>query len=236
MAGKYSRFKLFGSKVPKYLLPLACETILSIILKNYSTWVDPACIYLIANRNDQIFFPIVRSTLKNLSIPWSNLIYIDDTSSQLETALASSEILPTTEHTKPITFANIDTVIKDRQKFFEILSSCSEDMSCLDTFNGTNIQYSYAQVDKKGFVTGVADKKIISEFACSGLYGFGSYEYMHNLATSILSTSGSANFTRLYHEYILRNNQVLYTYTPQADKTIVLGTPEEYVINIHRFS
>ena len=29
MAGKYSRFKLFGSKVPKYLLPLATKTVLS---------------------------------------------------------------------------------------------------------------------------------------------------------------------------------------------------------------
>ena len=35
MAGKYSRFKLFGSKVPKYLLPLSNGTVLFKIIELY---------------------------------------------------------------------------------------------------------------------------------------------------------------------------------------------------------
>jgi len=94
MAGKYTRFKLFGNKVPKYLLPLGAETILSIIIDQFMRSIPKAQVYLIANRHDQIFFPIVRSIMDKHDIDTSNIIYIDDTSSQLETALHVSELLP----------------------------------------------------------------------------------------------------------------------------------------------
>ena len=236
MAGKYSRFRLFGSQIPKYLLPLGSETVLAIILRNYVKWVDPKKVFLIANRNDQIFFPIVRSTLKKFSIPWDNLIYIDDTSSQLETATASSELLSTSAKKKPVAFANIDTVLKNRKTFFDALSACSEEMGAVDTFNGTSIQYSYANIDENSLVTDIIDQKIISEYACSGLYGFGSYQYMHKIANDILKRSGSSNFTQLYQEYIQNNHKVIATHVESPLNTIVLGTPEEYVINIHKFA
>ena len=236
MAGKYSRFKLFGSKVPKYLLPLGAETVLSIILDNYAKWITPANIFLIANRNDQIFFPIVRSTLSKYSIPWNNLLYIDDTESQLETATATSEILPASSYNDPIAFANIDTVLKNRSTFFRSLLSCSSEMACLDTFSGTSIQYSYADISEQGVVADVVDNKIISEYACSGLYGFGSYTHMSSISDALLKQSGTANFTSLYQEYINSGSEVIATHMTSPDNTIVLGTPEEYVINIHRFS
>ena len=37
MAGQYSRFKLFGSKVPKYLLPLGTETILAEVIRRFAS-------------------------------------------------------------------------------------------------------------------------------------------------------------------------------------------------------
>ena len=206
-----------------------------IILRNYVEWVDSNKIFLIANRNDQIFFPIVRSTLKKFYIPWDNLIYIDDTSSQLETAIASSEILSPSAKKNPIAFANIDTVLQDRKSFFDALSLCSSDMAALDTFNGTSIQYSYANVGKDGLVSDIVDQKIISEYACSGLYGFGSYEYMHEIASDLLRKSGSSNFTHLYQEYIHKHIAIVATHTESPLSTIVLGTPESMLSTFTSF-
>jgi hypothetical protein len=235
MAGKYARFRLFGSKVPKYLLPLGSHTILSEIVKRFRSSAPSARILLIANRSDQIFFPIVRSIMSMHSLPSEDLIYIDDTSSQLETALYASELLSTSDHNMPCAFANIDTILYNRTHFFTELMGMDPRAGRLDTFPGENNQYSYARIDNFNRVLDVVDKNIISNMACSGLYGFGSYAFMSHIANGVLRKSGKAGFTDLYIEYINLGLPLIASHEVCRDYTIVLGTPEEYVINIHRF-
>jgi dTDP-glucose pyrophosphorylase len=235
MAGKYSRFKLFGNQIPKYLLPLGAETILAEVIKQYLRSTKISKIYLIANRHDQIFFPIVRSIMGKYNINHKHLIYIDDTASQLETALTTHELLPSDQLNLPIAFANIDTVLFNRTSFFESLESGEPKLGFLDTFNGESKQYSYARLDEAFKVIDVVDKSAISQYACSGLYGFGSYSFMAKVASHLLKENGIANFTDLYRKYIFNNENVYAHYTKNSSHTIVLGTPEEYLINIHRF-
>ena len=235
MAGKYTRFKLFGNKVPKYLLPLGAETILSIIIDQFLRSTPNVQLYLIANRHDQIFFPIVRSIMERHNIDISNIIYIDDTSSQLETALHASELLPLDLIDYAVAFANIDTVLRGRERFFQALEHCTPEGALLDTFQGDSNQYSYVRVEGETKVVDIADRNVISSCACSGLYGFGSFSYMANLAAGLLRVNGEANFTDLYKQYILLGNDVNAYHYNNLLHTIVLGTPEEYVINIHRF-
>jgi hypothetical protein len=235
MAGKYSRFKLFGSKVPKYLLPLGAETILAEVIKQFKHSSPKCKIYLIANRNDQIFFPIVKSIMRKYNIKETSLIYIQDTSSQLETALNLSELLPREQYDLPIAYSNIDTILFNRKDFFEKLNKCEKQNAILDTFIGESKQYSYARIDSNHKVIDVADRNIISNNACSGLYGFGSFSEMSMLAEGLLRNDGESSFTSLY-KYYLNNRREVYSHnTSQLGSTVVLGTPEEYVINIHRF-
>ena len=235
MAGKYSRFRLFGSKVPKYLLPLGSGTILATIIKNFLNSAPYCKLKLIANRQDQIFYPIVRSIMDKYGVDRKSLIYVDDTSSQLETALCSSELIDFKQFAYPLAFANIDTVLAERHNFFEALKKSGPETGLLDTFKGSNKQYSYARVDEQGRVFDVVDKNVISSYACSGLYGFGSYSTMIEIATELLRTRREANFTDLYNKYLSEDKEVSALYTEDPKNTIVLGTPEEYVINIHRF-
>lgn len=235
MAGKYTRFRLFGNKIPKYLLPLGTETILAQVIKNYLTSAPNCNIYLIANRNDQIFFPIVRSIMNKYNICSKNLIYIDDTSSQLETAITSKNLLHKSQHIKPIAFANIDTILINRTSFFSNLQSANYDQGILDTFNGESKQYSFARIDQSNKVLDVVDKNVVSNNACSGLYGFGSFSEMIKIGDELLKEKPGANFTNIYQKYISMGYEVQSNKTDDSSKTIVLGTPEEYVINIHRF-
>ena len=235
MAGKYSRFKLFGNKVPKYLLPLGSETMLSEVIKQFKRSAPTCQIALIANRSDQIFYPIVRSIMRKYGICSTSLIYIDDTSSQLETALNISDLLGSEQVKSSLAFANIDTILFERKEFFEMLANCDPEAGLIDIFPGENAQYSYARIVEDGKVVDVADKNVISEFACSGLYGFGSFSFMAKMATDLLRENGSASFTDLYKKYITEKKYVDSSISSNLSQTIVLGTPEEYVINIHRF-
>ena len=235
MAGKYSRFKLFGSKVPKYLLPLGAETMLAEVIKQFLRSAPNCKIHLIANRNDQIFYPIVRSIIGKYGIDHKSLIYIDDTSSQLETALASSDLLARDELFTPIAFANIDTILFGRSTFFNLLDKCEAEAGIIDTFKAANKYYSYIRANECNKVIDIVDKNIISSKACSGLYGFGSYSFMAKNAMILLKENSFANFTDLYKKYISSSHNVLAHHSEDFNNTIVLGTPEEYVINIHRF-
>jgi dTDP-glucose pyrophosphorylase len=235
MAGKYSRFKLFGNKVPKYLLPLGSETMLAEVIKQYLASAPNCKIYLIANRNDQIFYPIVRSIMNKYGINPKYLIYIDDTSSQLETALTAQDLLDQNQLTSPVAFANIDTILIDRSGFFRDLEKVQPEIGIIDTFKGASKQYSYARIDNTNIVVDVVDKNVISTNACSGLYGFGSYSIMAKTATELLKANGESSFSNLYQKYITLGRRVYAHYEDDLGKTIVLGTPEEYVINIHRF-
>jgi len=235
MAGKYSRFRLFGSKIPKYLLPLGSETILSEVIKQLKYSAPSCSTFLIANRHDQIFYPIVRSIIEKYDISAKSLIYIDDTASQLETALVASDLFSTDQLNSPVAFANIDTIIKRRKPFFESLQSCRDDDGLLDTFNATNKQYSYVRTDNFGSVLDIVDHNVISSQACSGLYGFGSFSFMANQAVQILREDAKAGFTRLYKKYISSRYMLTSHHSENCQDTVVLGTPEEYVINIHRF-
>lgn len=235
MAGKYSRFRLFGNQIPKYLLPLARGTVLMEILNALHNSAVGADYFMIANRNDQMFYPILKSILGAYGIPIKNILYINDTNSQLETALNAVEFLDSGSIEKPIAFANIDTVVRNRGEFFNSLEGLGCDEALLDVFSGESKQYSYALAGEDGCVNHVVDKTVVSEYACSGLYGFGSFRSMREAAEKLVDEKESPNFTDLYNFNIKNSKKVYLKVSSNPADTCVMGTPEEYLINIHRF-
>jgi len=236
MAGKYSRFKLFGSKVPKYLLPLATKTVLMEVIEQYLSSCPALNIYLIANRADQLFFPIVRSIIKSFESSNIEIIYIDDTLSQVETATCLTNFRNPPNLQESVSFASIDTILINRKLYFEKLQNISGiKIGFLDTFEGYSSQYSYCLVDEKNTVSHVSEKRVISDEACSGLYGFGTYETFITNAKELMIKNRSANFSDLYNHLIEKNINVESLKSVGISNTIVLGTPEEYIKNIHRF-
>ena len=121
MAGKYSRFQSFGKKIPKYLLPLSSGTMLSEVIRQFKLSAPCSEIYLIANKADQLFVPVVQAIMSSYEIPLKNLTYIDDTVDQVSTALHVDDFLELASTDEPICFANIDTVLFNRRLFFEKL-------------------------------------------------------------------------------------------------------------------
>ncbi len=236
MAGKYSRFKLFGSKVPKYLLPLGSGTVLMEVINSLLVSSSPISVLLIANKDDQLFYPILKSVVAKFAIPAENILYIDDTRSQLETALYVSQLIGETKWDNPIVFMNIDTITKNRNDFFVSIEKLAQDSGLVDVFSAASHQYSFVNPGVDQQVLSISDGKPVSQLACSGLYGFGSFTFMMKRAKELLQSRSDANFTDLYNYIIKAGDKVMYCECIDKKNTLVLGTPEEYMINIHRFS
>lgn len=237
MAGKYQRFRLFGNKVPKYLMPLGKHTILWHVIYELVRSGPKVQIYLLANKEDRDFFPILKSILSDFSIDHKHVAFIDDTSSQLETALAINENFQGrfANDSDPIVFGNIDTIVKSRRSFFDRMSILEKNEGLIDSFCGSSHEYSYVKTNDSEIVDVVADGSRVSEQACSGLYGFGSASFFLLEAIEILRDSRSANFTELYANLVEKGYSNYVNHSSDMRDTIVLGTPEEYIVNIHRF-
>jgi len=234
MAGNYSRFIPFANRVPKYLLPLANGSILKEVIHQTTTSCQDCDLYFIANNKDQLFFPVLSAILESFDIPSNRLVFIDDTSSQLETATELSNFEGSLLESSPVVFMNIDTVLFHRKSFFKRLGELSgQDAGLIDVFQGYSNTYSYCLTEGDK-VKHVAEKKIISKIACSGLYGFGSLSFFRKYAEFSLSRDRKSNFTDLYNFIIESGHNVHYSLCENVADTIVLGTPQEYIKNIHR--
>jgi hypothetical protein len=237
MAGKYERFRLFGNKVPKYLMPLGRTTVLWHVIDEILRSNSDLNLYLLANDSDRDFQPIVRSIMDDFSIPIQNLAYIGDTASQLQTAASIFELFDGYFKISEtaIAFTNIDTILKNRRGFFDRLKDIGPESGLIDTFPGNSHEYSYIRAGENESVEDVADHSRMSEKACSGLYGFGSAQFFNKNYGNLLGEKSSGNFTDFYDELIKKRYPIDFYFNSDLRDTTVLGTPEEYIVNIHRF-
>lgn len=232
MAGKYERFRLFGNKVPKYLMPLGARTVLWHVIDKLVESNKDCNVFLIANERDIEFEPIVKSIMEELGISSKNIKYIKDTHSQLETALSGIDFIDKNSNDE-IVFTNIDTVLNNRSEYFQKIITISNDEALMDTFEGDSHEYSYVQVENERVIR-VVDKLPISGKACSGLYGFGSSSVFFTKAKNLFSEGNELSFTEIFNKYIEESKVVYCNHNDNRNDTVVLGTPEEYITNLHR--
>ena len=237
MAGKYERFRLFGNKVPKYLMPLGKATVLWHVIDEIIRSQRDLNIYLLANDSDRDFQPVIAAVMDDFSINKDNLAFINDTRSQLETAVSISDKFQGkfVGDRSPLAFANIDTIVKSRRGFFDTLAVIEENQGLIDTFIGSSHEYSYILAADNGEIRTVYDGSRVSDNACSGLYGFGSADFFCTEATKFLEEHEGGNFTSFYQTLISQGSTVFPNNNSDARDTLVLGTPEEYISNVHRF-
>ena len=94
------------------------------------------------------------------------------------------------------------------------------------TFESDSDSFSYAKVDNRGYVTEVAEKRVISEFASSGTYWFSSvglYEECY-ARQSNNNTYSELFVAPLYQELI---NGGIDVKIQQCEEVFPLGTPKD---------
>ena len=230
MAGLNTRFHDVGFDIPKYLLPWREETIIYEILKQLGTFDE---VLLLANKRDVYFMPDLIKTIEPLGLGKNNIHYIGDTNGQAHTAYIGASLLKNKLQTFFV--HNADTLLIGRD--FKSIESTMSD-AYVDVFIANNPKYSYVR-SKDGLVTEIAEKSSISPFASSGLYGFYNaqlYEKMYEALSE--NFTGKEMYIANVLDYMIQNNNLFVGLNELNNEyeTIVLGTPQEYGLEIARMN
>lgn len=229
MAGYNTRFHDVGFDVPKYLLPWSGQTILHDILKNLGKVEQ---LILVANKRDAYFKEQLVKTIEPLGWNEDNILYIGDTKGQAHTAAIGIEQLVNKEFT---TFVhNADTIIVGR-KINSIADMMQQKESCgyVDVFVGNSPKYSYVRAIDN-MVIEIVEKKQISPYASSGFYGFLTAEMYLEYYNSLSQADDELYIANVLQNMIQSDKKVFMNPLGNNQETIVLGSPQEYGIEIAR--
>lgn len=228
MAGYNTRFHDVGFDIPKYLLPWNGTTIIHDILKNFG---EVSQTVLVANKRDVYFKDQLLETIKPLGLNESNILYIGDTKGQAHTAAIGIGQLYHTE--LPTFIHNADTIVKGRS--LGLIADMMNDLydSYIDVFVGNSPKYSYVRAFEDT-VLEIVEKKQISPYASSGLYGFLTSSLYMSYYDSCIQQNNELFVADVIQSMITANRKVYMNGLSNNQETIVLGSPQEYGIEIAR--
>ena len=231
MAGLYSRFENFSLNVPKYLLPYKNQSIFYEIVNSFAS-KEIEKISFIVNKRDSNYFRLLEHQIKSLKIKKYNFIIIEKTNSQIETAYKGIAKINNNNFKIPIAITSIDTIIKNRNlKFYK--KQMKRNDCLVDIFGSSNRGYSFVIFDKAYNVKNIKEKIVISDFASSGLYVFKNSNILFE-KLEISVKKKDEYFSQMINRMIQDNYKVTCNKIGKSEKTIVLGTPEQYLSEIQK--
>ena len=227
MAGEFSRFFDFSMKIPKYLLPSHDGLVIDSILKHF----EPAGLFdevvFACHKKDATFKRIIESRKTFFPNSAVDFVYLSNTSSQVETAkLALLASNSTSSFDKPCLFANIDTILMSRD-YKQVADLLATNHGFLDSFRAFDKHYSYLLANENGEVSSIREKVLISEYACSGLYGINSPRTF--LSSPEVKNNQFHNFSEFFQNLIDQGKSVVCKIEPLDKNTLVLGSPAQYL-------
>lgn len=232
MAGYNTRFHDVGFDIPKYLLPWNGTTIIHDILKNFGETYQTI---LVANKRDIYFKEQLVETIEPLGLNVNNILYIGDTKGQAHTAAVGigqlyDDNIPTFIH-------NADTIVAGRS--LNLIGDLMNGLydAYIDVFVGNSPKYSYVRAFEE-IVLEIVEKKQISPYASSGLYGFLTgnmyMSYFNSLWAKQYEEKNELYVADVVQSMITEGKQVFMNGLANIQETIVLGSPQEYGIEIAR--
>lgn len=222
MAGRGQRFVDAGYKVPKQFIYVEDKQLMEISLNCFSL---EECNLVFVVRDDQITNFNVDKLLKSkygedIKIIVTNGITQGSVCSCLLAEEHIDNDLPLFIHTLDIEFApKVDP---------QIIDSLGLD-GLLLTFKSNSSNYSYTLLDAEGRVIKTAEKKVISDQACVGIYYFKTGKIFCDNAREMIDkdirTKGEFYISPLYNLLIEKDMNIG---TMPVEKMHIFGTPKEF--------
>lgn len=189
-------------------------------------------VYLVAHERDIFFRGELQNSLQTLGINPGNLLYIGETKGQADTANEALRLLDL-DANEPIVFHNADTILlnRDTEALREALES---GRGAIDVFKADSPSYSYVSIEDNRILE-IVEKRVISDWATSGLYGFPSGSVFQSYFTKFIESGIALKSGELYLSDII--NMMLvenFGFEPLSlglegsSSTLVMGSPQEY--------
>ena len=220
MAGLGSRFANVGYKLPKPLIDVNGKPMIRVVVENMN--INAHYIFIAMKKHVEEYD--VENVIKEVTCGNYTIRTIDElTEGSACTVLKVRDII---DNDNPLILANSDQYLEwDPYEFLVKTQDVDGLISC---FEATHPKWSYAKTDDDGKVTEVAEKRVISNLATTGLYYFAKGSQFVRCADSMISknirTNGEFYNCPIYNEVILEGGVVK---THMCSKMWGIGVPED---------
>ena len=221
MAGAGKRFADAGYIFPKPLIEINNKPMIQWVIESLNLKAN--YIFIIQKEHQKKYN--IRSVL-NVLQPNCKIIELDHvTEGAACTTLLAKKFI---NNSDPLIIANSDQYIKwNSSKAIYDFSSKNLDGAIL-TFEAIHPKWSYAKCDEQGFVTEVAEKKVISKNATVGVYywkhGSSYVSSAEKMIKKNIRVNNEFYVCPVYNEFILEKKKVKVY---DVDEMQGLGTPED---------
>ena len=217
MAGLGSRFAEKGYSLPKPLIKVFGKPMIQLVVE--SLGIDGNYIFLV-QKDHRVAYHL-DDVLDGIA-PGCKIVEIDGlTEGAAVTTLFAKDII---NNDTPLLIANSDQVIVwDSSAFTSLLAS----WDAIALFQANDSKWSYSKIEND-FITEVAEKKVISENANVGIYGWhkGSdyVKYAEQMIAKNIRTNNEFYIAPVYNEAIADGSKVAPCF---VDEMHGIGTPED---------
>jgi beta-phosphoglucomutase-like phosphatase (HAD superfamily)/dTDP-glucose pyrophosphorylase len=230
MAGAGSRFAQAGYTFPKPLIEVRGKPMIQVVVENLN--IEANYIFLVQREHYETYN---LKYLLNLIAPGCKIVQVDGlTEGAACTTLLAKEYI---DNDAPLVMANSDQFVEwNSNECMYAFSADSIDGGIL-TFKATHPKWSYAKLDENGFVSEVAEKKVISDEATVGIYywrhGSDYVKYAEQMIAKNIRTNGEFYTCPVFNEAVGDGKKVR---VKNIEKMWGIGTPEDlnYFLDNHK--
>ena len=217
MAGLGSRFSESGYSLPKPLIKIFGKPMIQHVVESLNLKAN----YIFIVQQEHYVKYNLQATLEAIA-PGCEIVQIDGlTDGAARTTLMAKDLI---NNDIPLIISNSDQVVVWDSFVFRSLAASH---GVIALFPANDSKWSYVKI-KDGKVTEVAEKKVISEHASVGIYGFKSgadyVKYAEQMIAKDIRTNNEFYIAPVYNEAI-SDGQIIIPYF--VDEMHGLGTPED---------
>lgn len=230
MAGAGSRFSAAGYTFPKPLIEVRGKPMIQVVVENLN--IEANYIFLVQKDHYEKYN---LKYLLNLIAPGCKIVQVDGlTEGAACTTLLAKEHI---DNDAPLVMANSDQFVEwNSNECMYAFSADSIDGGIL-TFEATHPKWSYAKLDENGFVSEVAEKKVISNNATVGIYywrhGSDYVKYAEQMIAKNIRVNNEFYVCPVFNEAIGDGKKIR---VKNVDGMWGIGTPEDlnYFLDNHK--
>jgi HAD superfamily hydrolase (TIGR01509 family) len=230
MAGAGSRFAAAGYTFPKPLIEVRGKPMIQTVVENLN--MEANYIFIVQKEHYEKYS---LNYLLNLIAPGCKIVQVDGiTEGAACTTLLAKEFI---DNDQPLVMANSDQFVEwNSNEVMYAFNADSIDGGIL-TFKATHPKWSYAKLNENGFVSEVAEKKVISDNATVGVYfwkkGSDYVKYAEQMIDKDIRVNNEFYVCPVFNEAIGDGKKIR---VKEIQKMWGIGTPEDlnYFLNNYK--
>lgn len=229
MAGAGTRFSAAGYTFPKPLIDVMGKPMIQVVIENLN--IEANYIYLVQREHYEKYN---LKHMLNLITPGCHIVQVEGiTQGAACTTLLARQLI---DNDNKLLIVNSDQYIEWNSNQIMYAFSSDHIDGGIVTFENTHPKWSYVALDETGFVTQVAEKKVISNKATVGMYywkhGSDYVKYADQMIKKDIRVNNEFYVAPVYNEAIESGAKIRIK---DIDRMWGLGTPEDlnYFVDHH---